>query len=62
MARTHHTELPMLDSLHVSNEKHVERALDLVLDTGARSVGMRVRANTGSVNPNAWTTRWLNLR
>jgi GDP-mannose 6-dehydrogenase len=40
VARSHDVDVPMLSGIMPSNETHVSHALDLVLQTGDRSVGM----------------------
>ena len=40
MSRMHDVELPMLGSIAGSNKKHLERAIDKVLASGKRRVGM----------------------
>jgi len=48
-ARSHDVELPIMSSLTASNETHLETALKMILDTGARDVtilGLSFKAGT----------------
>lgn len=40
IAKTQGVSLPMIESLSVSNSTHIERALEMALDTGAKTVGV----------------------